>query len=201
MNERDRVLQVMQSEGMNAKQFCQEVGISQGTLSNIMGGRNKPSLDVMQAILRRFRAVNCDWLIMGVGTMYVADAREKGTLSLFDNENEVFLKELPTRLEAGTPNIAGAIGLGAAVDYLTGLDLNLIHEYELKLKKYLIFFILIIPPLYTFIITKPYNKAETQKESRLYFVFKVDITTTHPPLPSRSPCLWRRQPYRQPRRP
>ena len=84
MNERDRVLQVMQSEGMNAKQFCQEVGISQGTLSNIMGGRNKPSLDVMQAILRRFRSVNCDWLIMGIGTMYLTGAREGSSLTLFD---------------------------------------------------------------------------------------------------------------------
>ncbi len=88
MNERDRVLQVMQSEGMNAKQFCQEVGISQGTLSNIMGGRNKPSLDVMQAILRRFRAVSCDWLIMGVGSMYVTGAREEGVLPLFDNDKQ-----------------------------------------------------------------------------------------------------------------
>ena len=88
MNERDRVLQVMQSEGMNAKQFCQEVGISQGTLSNIMGGRNKPSLDVMQAILRRFRAVSCDWLIMGVGTMYVTGAREEGRLPLFDSDTQ-----------------------------------------------------------------------------------------------------------------
>ena len=89
MNERDRVLQVMQSEGMNAKQFCQEVGISPGTLSNITGGRNKPSLDVMQAILRRFRAISCDWLIMGVGTMYVAGAREEGVLNLFGSENEL----------------------------------------------------------------------------------------------------------------
>ena len=90
MNERDRVLQVMQSVGMNAKQFCQEVGISQGTLSNIMGGRNKPSLDVMQAILRRFRAVSCDWLIMGVGTMYIAGgAHEEGMLPLFDNDAQV----------------------------------------------------------------------------------------------------------------
>ena len=86
MNERDRILQVMQSEGMNAKQFCQEVGISPGTLSNITGGRNKPSLEVMQAVLRRFRAVSCDWLIMGVGTMYINCAREEGVLSLFDNE-------------------------------------------------------------------------------------------------------------------
>jgi transcriptional regulator with XRE-family HTH domain len=86
MNERDRMLQVMQSVGMNAKQFCQEVGISQGTLSNIMGGRNKPSLDVMQSILRRFRAISCDWLIMGVGTMYSAAARESGQQVLFADE-------------------------------------------------------------------------------------------------------------------
>lgn len=88
MNERDRVLQVMQSEGMNAKQFCQEVGISPGTLSNITGGRNKPSLEVLQAILRRFRAVSCDWLIMGVGTMYINGAREEGVLNLFDDDLE-----------------------------------------------------------------------------------------------------------------
>lgn len=88
MNERDRVLKIMQSEGMNAKQFCQEVGISQGTLSNIMGGRNKPSLDVMQAILRRFRGISCDWLIMGVGTMYVSGTHDEGMRTLFGGENE-----------------------------------------------------------------------------------------------------------------
>ena len=34
----------------------------------------------------------------------------------FDNENEVYLKDLPTKLEAGTPNISGVIGLGAAIN-------------------------------------------------------------------------------------
>ena len=56
----------------------------------------------------------------------------------FDNENEVYLKELPTRLEAGTPNIAGAIGLGAAIDYLNKIGMNNIFQYEKKLKTYLI---------------------------------------------------------------
>ena len=101
MNERDRVLQVMQSEGMNAKQFCLEVGISPGTLSNITGGRNKPSLDVMQAILRRFRAISCDWLIMGVGTMYVSGARDEGMQSLFEVENET--TEMPK--EVAKPSV------------------------------------------------------------------------------------------------
>jgi len=44
--------------------------------------------------------------------------------------------ELPYRFEAGTPNIAGAIGLGAAVDYLTNLGMGEINRYELQLLEY-----------------------------------------------------------------
>lgn len=56
----------------------------------------------------------------------------------FDSENEVYLKELPTRLEAGTPNIAGAIGLGTAIDYLNKIGMDNIESHEKKLKSYLI---------------------------------------------------------------
>lgn len=56
----------------------------------------------------------------------------------FDNENEIYLKDLPTRLEAGTPNIEGVIGLGAAIDYLNKIGMDNIFLYEKKLKSYLI---------------------------------------------------------------
>lgn len=56
----------------------------------------------------------------------------------FDSESEVYLKEIPTRLEAGTPNIAGVIGLGAAVDYLNNVGMDNIEVHEKKLKSYLI---------------------------------------------------------------
>ncbi len=56
----------------------------------------------------------------------------------FDNPDEVILKELPTRLEAGTPNIAGVIGLGEAIKYLNNIGLDKIIEQEHKLRKYLI---------------------------------------------------------------
>ena len=56
----------------------------------------------------------------------------------FDNVNEVYLKKLPARLEAGTPNIAGAIGLGEAIKYLNSIGMNKISEYEKELRKYLI---------------------------------------------------------------
>ncbi|MDA0734256.1 MAG: cysteine desulfurase [Chloroflexi bacterium] len=43
---------------------------------------------------------------------------------------------LPHKFEAGTPNIAGAIGLGAAIDYLNDLGMERINTYEKELLDY-----------------------------------------------------------------
>lgn len=56
----------------------------------------------------------------------------------FDSVEEVYLKELPIRLEAGTQNIEGVIGLSAAIDYLNKIGMDNIKLYEIRLKKYLI---------------------------------------------------------------
>jgi cysteine desulfurase/selenocysteine lyase len=42
----------------------------------------------------------------------------------------------PARFEAGTPPITAAIGLGAAVDYLTGLGMAAIHQHEQDITRY-----------------------------------------------------------------
>ncbi|KAL7485436.1 hypothetical protein ACHAW6_011027 [Cyclotella cf. meneghiniana] len=43
----------------------------------------------------------------------------------------------PARFEAGTPPIAQAVGLGSAVDYLSAIGMERIHDYELELGRYL----------------------------------------------------------------
>ena len=48
------------------------------------------------------------------------------------------LHHAPRKFEAGTPNIEGVLGLGAAIDYLSAIGMNEIHAYELELKKYAI---------------------------------------------------------------
>jgi cysteine desulfurase/selenocysteine lyase len=45
-------------------------------------------------------------------------------------------KDLPYKYEAGTPNIAGAIGLGAAVDYLRRIGMENVHEHEKEITRY-----------------------------------------------------------------
>ncbi len=44
--------------------------------------------------------------------------------------------ELPWKFEAGTPNVSGGIGLGAAIDYLNKIGMNEIVEYEHRLTRY-----------------------------------------------------------------
>lgn len=55
-------------------------------------------------------------------------------VNLFDST----WKELPWKFEAGTPNIAGAIALGAAVDYLNEIGMDNIHRYEQELVDYVL---------------------------------------------------------------
>jgi cysteine desulfurase/selenocysteine lyase len=45
-------------------------------------------------------------------------------------------KGIPHKFEAGTPDIAGAVGLGAAIDYLTALDLDAVAAFEHELLEY-----------------------------------------------------------------
>ncbi len=61
-----------------------------------------------------------------------------GMNATFDSEGNIELKDLPERLEAGTPNIAGAIGLGRAIEYIEKIGINKIEQYEKKLKSYLV---------------------------------------------------------------
>lgn len=45
-------------------------------------------------------------------------------------------KDVPARFEAGTPIIAGAVGLGAAIDFLSEIGLDNIHKHEMQLGAY-----------------------------------------------------------------
>ncbi len=61
-----------------------------------------------------------------------------GMNTSFDSTGVVEYKSLPSRLEAGTPNIAGVIGMGAAIDYLNKIGMDKIQAYEMELKQYLV---------------------------------------------------------------
>lgn len=61
-----------------------------------------------------------------------------GSNSRYNSCGVVTLKNPPYKFEAGTPNIEGVIGLGAAVDYLMSIGMEEIHAYEKELRHYCI---------------------------------------------------------------
>lgn len=72
MDARERLIEIMKYQGLNAKQFSLELGVSAGTISNIMSGRNKPSLELLQNIAAHYPHIQSSWLFMGEGDMYQA---------------------------------------------------------------------------------------------------------------------------------
>ena len=53
MNERERIEKVKDALGLTARQFAAEIHVQPGTISNMMAGRNNPSLEVMKRIMER----------------------------------------------------------------------------------------------------------------------------------------------------
>ncbi len=91
MDDKDKIEKIMQVENLNSAQFATEIGIQGSTLSHILNGRNKPSLDVLKKIMNRFRTINPEWLILDSGTMYRQEKHSQ-TPTLFDSIEENQLK-------------------------------------------------------------------------------------------------------------
>ena len=88
MEDKEKIEKIMQIEKLNSVQFAAEIGIQGSTLSHILNGRNKPSLEVLKKILNRFRSINSDWLILDTGTMYRQEKHSQAPL-LFTYEDEI----------------------------------------------------------------------------------------------------------------
>lgn len=99
--------------------------------------------------------INCDFLAFsghkmcaptGIGVLYgkraLLDAMEPvefgGEMIDFVGLHDSTWKELPWKFEGGTPIIAGAVGLGAAIDYLEEIGLDNIAHHEQELVAYAI---------------------------------------------------------------
>lgn len=118
-----------------------------GSLFLIDGAQSVPRMPI------NVNDLNCDFLVAsghkmlgptGIGFLYAKEElleKMPPFLGGGDMIREVYLdhslwNDLPWKFEAGTPNIADAIALGTAVDYLTASGMDNIFDYEKKLTDY-----------------------------------------------------------------
>jgi len=147
-------------------------------------------VDAAQSIGHRrvdVREIGCDFLAFsghkmlgptGIGVLYGRKGRlEKLPPFQFGGDmiREVSLEtstwnDVPWKFEAGTPNVAGAIGLGAAVDYIERVGLDAIEAHERALTAYAIAKIAAIPGV------RVIGPAEGERVGAIAF----DIPGMHP---------------------
>lgn len=70
MEIKDRLIRIITSEGLTSAAFADSIGVQRSSISHIISGRNKPSLDFLQKILASFPKYNAEWLVMGIGDIY-----------------------------------------------------------------------------------------------------------------------------------
>lgn len=122
---------------------------SVGAVTVVDGAQSVPHMPV------DVQALGCDFLAFsahkmcgptGVGVLYgKPEVLAEMDPFLFGGEmistvtlEEATWKEAPHRFEAGTPNIAGVVGFGRALEYLTAIGMENIWEHEVALTKYCI---------------------------------------------------------------
>lgn len=70
MNEiHERVALIISTKGMTNAEFAVAIDVQPSNISHIMSGRNKPSLDLVMKILKRFPEIRMEWLLHGKGAM------------------------------------------------------------------------------------------------------------------------------------
>lgn len=68
---KERIRQLMEDLGLTQQDFAKMIGKSTATVSGIFNDRTKPSLDIVDAIHKKFPRVRLEWLLDGTLPMYM----------------------------------------------------------------------------------------------------------------------------------
>ena len=83
----ERIKKIINDSELSSAAFADQLGVQRSSISHILSGRNKPSLDFILKLLKAFPTVASDWLLFGEGTHLsptpteLADGTTKNTVA------------------------------------------------------------------------------------------------------------------------
>ena len=107
-----RLLSLIKDKSLNAAQFADEIGVQRSSISHILSGRNKPSIDFLEKLITRYKDIDIHWLLSGSTSQsqnlfsnIQEDARvsivnsniPNQELSLFDSPKNQTIQNIPTK--------------------------------------------------------------------------------------------------------
>lgn len=92
-----RLEMILDYYGLSASGFADKIGVQRSSLSHLLSGRNKPSLDFIMKIIQEFPEVDLYWILNGKGNFPKNDIVEKSV----PNENRPTTSTLFSELKSG----------------------------------------------------------------------------------------------------
>ena len=84
----DRITKVIEFSELSPAEFAEEIGVQRSSISHIISGRNKPSLDFITKIKSKFPDIEWNWLITGTGEMLINKEENKTVEKQISKEEE-----------------------------------------------------------------------------------------------------------------
>jgi transcriptional regulator with XRE-family HTH domain len=102
----DRILSIIKYFNLSPSDFAEEIGVQRSSISHLISGRNKPSLEFIQKILVRFSEINPEWILNGKGEMLKTGSfPDTGTLP-FGNDPVNNREDLQIPVKRESPRVA-----------------------------------------------------------------------------------------------
>jgi len=99
-----RFKEILEDNSITASVLADELEIQRSSISHLLSGRNKPSLDFILKLLKKYPEINMYWLLNGTGAKYKADKAtfkekiiEKTSTSVIPEENVVSLEAISNK--------------------------------------------------------------------------------------------------------
>ncbi|TAE27836.1 MAG: XRE family transcriptional regulator [Cytophagales bacterium] len=123
MSINDKIKQILVSKGFSPSHFADEIGIQRSSISHILSGRNRPSFDIIQKIIRRFPDLGFDWILEDEPTPSpVFRAQQAPAMPTRRPENGAFQNHLSDNIDRNSRFINRPIRPEVPTDYSTSAE-------------------------------------------------------------------------------
>jgi transcriptional regulator with XRE-family HTH domain len=134
---------ILEYYSLNASSFADKIGVQRSSLSHLLSGRNKPSLDFILKIIEVFPDVDLYWILNGKGIF----PKNSEQFEKIENTNAQVVKQnilTPPTTEISPENLFSEIKIPNAIPKLESIKIenqNSIHEpYSGEIDKIVIFY-------------------------------------------------------------
>ncbi len=89
----ERLSRLLKEKSLSANELSKIIEVQRSTLSHLISGRNKPSLDLIERFYIAFPDIRLEWLILGKGAMYMPVESAINTLQVPQHSQQLAFQE------------------------------------------------------------------------------------------------------------